>query len=50
MSAFPESGRSSYPKTDEMKGRFRPIAAVQVGKFSSLLDRTVREAQRLPYQ
>jgi hypothetical protein len=30
MSAFPESGRSSYPKTDEMKGRFRPEAGINV--------------------
>jgi len=25
MSAFPESGRSIHSKTDENKGRFRPM-------------------------
>ena len=45
MSAFPESGRSSCPKTAEMYGRFRPQAASQQfiryspGSFFFLPDR-----------
>ncbi len=42
MSAFLQSGRSYDQYSSEIRVRFRPLAVVQLGKYSALLGRTVR--------